>query len=295
MSFNRSRYNLQPFNNGSITTRKVSAFFSETVSQQTKIGADYRVSAALAELISVSANGLPFVIITASMSETISSAVTGISTVKAPVEISESVNISGVGFSCVIVGASLKEQIQAAVNGLSSVIVSAAAAENISALAAGLSIIFTGAKFNELISAAIQTGAAYAVKAAMAESIEGEIAPAADVRILEPRFFENIDVSGQAGAGYRVSGTLYELISETASIEATETKVCVLNVTLQPGQRLIIDASNYNIMLDDQNMMKIHSGDWIDELSRETIAIDIVAASGANNLEASILYTERFL
>ena len=58
---------------------------------------------------------------------------------------------------------------------------------------------------------------------------------------------------------------------------------------------MIIDANTYNVWIDQQNAVYVHSGDWLDELNRETQDFVITAASGAGNLEASILYTERYL
>ena len=87
----------------------------------------------------------------------------------------------------------------------------------------------------------------------------------------------------------------YELITESASLENIEIKTCVLNVTLKPGQTLIIDSSTYNVLLNSENAISIHSGDWIDELNRNTTEIRIDAASGATNLTGTILYTERYL
>lgn len=88
---------------------------------------------------------------------------------------------------------------------------------------------------------------------------------------------------------------MYELVDGAASLISLDTRVCVINTTLKPGQRLIIDANTYNVLLDSENAIHLHSGEWIDELSRETTEISITARSGATNLSASILYTERYL
>ena len=71
--------------------------------------------------------------------------------------------------------------------------------------------------------------------------------------------------------------------------------VCELNITLKPGQKLIVDATNYNVLLDNENAIWAQSGAWIDELTRETSSISINASSGVANLSANILYTERYL
>lgn len=107
---------------------------------------------------------------------------------------------------------------------------------------------------------------------------------------------EVVDTDTVLGANIRsplVSG--YEFIDESASLESIDIKTCYLNVTLKPGQVLIIDANTYNVLLDNENAIDIHSGDWIDELNRNTVDLKIEAASGSANLEATILYTERFL
>ena len=90
-----------------------------------------------------------------------------------------------------------------------------------------------------------------------------------------------------------VSG--YEFVDESASLENIDVKTCYLTVTLRPGQVLIVDANTYNVLLNGQNAIEIQSGDWIDELNRNTVDLKIEAASGSANLDAIILYTERYL
>lgn len=87
----------------------------------------------------------------------------------------------------------------------------------------------------------------------------------------------------------------YEFVDESASLENIDVKTCYLTVTLRPGQVLIVDANTYNVLLNGQNAIEIQSGDWIDELNRNTVDIKIESASGASNLSATILYTERYL
>ena len=90
-----------------------------------------------------------------------------------------------------------------------------------------------------------------------------------------------------------VSG--YEFVNSSATLEAVDIYVCELNVTLKPGERIVIDAENYNVLLDNENYIWAQSGEWIDELSRETTSISVTAMDGVANLEASILYKERYL
>ncbi len=71
--------------------------------------------------------------------------------------------------------------------------------------------------------------------------------------------------------------------------------VCVLNVTLQPGQTLTINAENYTILLDKANILDCHVSGWIDKLTRETESIQIQAAAGTANLTAEMRYRDRYL
>ena len=92
----------------------------------------------------------------------------------------------------------------------------------------------------------------------------------------------------------------YELVRENASLEAVHETVCHIGTaenpfTLKPGERLVIDASNYNVLLNGQNAIWYQADDWLDEMNRNTISIDITASAGVSNLSATILYTELYL
>lgn len=86
-----------------------------------------------------------------------------------------------------------------------------------------------------------------------------------------------------------------ELISQTASTSNYEEIACLLDITLLPGEHLIVDAENYNVFLNGVNMIHTQKGRWLDELSRDTVSITITAAEGGKGLTADILYRERWL
>ena len=94
---------------------------------------------------------------------------------------------------------------------------------------------------------------------------------------------------------YFTAGAGNELVSQTVDAMAIDEVICELNLTLMPGQRLIVDASNYNVLVDGENMIHTQVGEWLDELTRETNSITITAAEGGGGISANILYTERFL
>lgn len=91
------------------------------------------------------------------------------------------------------------------------------------------------------------------------------------------------------------NGETLDLIDAISSVESLELKTCVLTLTLKPGQTLIVDANTYNVWIDGENAVYTHSGDWLDELDRNTQKFEITAGTNLRHLSASILYTERYL
>lgn len=92
----------------------------------------------------------------------------------------------------------------------------------------------------------------------------------------------------------------YELVRESASLEIVKEIVCHIGTaenpfTLKPGEKLVIDASTYNVLLNGQNAIWYQTDDWLDGMNRNTISIDITASAGVSNLSATILYTELYL
>ena len=105
---------------------------------------------------------------------------------------------------------------------------------------------------------------------------------------------ENVDQAVSIAQKVRIPNDMSETVDVIADVEATDEQVCSLNITIKPGQTLIVDAANYNIFLDGENVVHTHSGDWIDEMNRMTQSIKITGTR-SSNLAASILFTERFL
>lgn len=188
--------------------------------------------------------------------------------------------------------------------------------ERVNAETVGFSGWIKTAKGTETVSELVATGDMYVLaKVAGAETVDSEILLSADVFptiagleevtancllsadiVTGVTGAETVDADTILGAdilGGLVSG--YEFVDESASLENLDTKVCYLTVTLQPNQVLIIDANTYNVLLDGENAIEVQSGDWIDELNRNTVDLKIEAASGSANLDATILYTERYL
>lgn len=87
----------------------------------------------------------------------------------------------------------------------------------------------------------------------------------------------------------------YEIVDGNLHAEAFTEYTCDLsNITLPPMGVLVIDADNYNVLLNKGNVIYEQSGDWLDDLNRSTMNIKIIA-DHPENLAATILYTERYL
>lgn len=132
-----------------------------------------------------------------------------------------------------------------------------------------------------------------------AEEITADTALGQKLCLVSP-MEEIVDADVPLGQNIWLYADGYELVSESASLDAIHESVCYLGtpdnpLTLKPGDKLVIDASTYNVLLNGQNAIWYQAGDWLDEMNRNTISIDITASAGLANLSATILYTELFL
>ena len=158
----------------------------------------------------------------------------------------------------------------------------------------GLLYINPKPNFVETISENVELGAVIGIPVNFTEIVNKNIIRGADIAI-STELEETVNPSIILGANIAIPAEGFELVSSDATSEAIETNVCVLDITLNPGDRLVIDANNYNVLLNGNNAIWVQSGDWIDELIRNTTEIKIDAAAGAGNINASILYKERYL
>ena len=85
----------------------------------------------------------------------------------------------------------------------------------------------------------------------------------------------------------------YGIFGASVSAESIEEFIMDLDITIPKGGVLVIDSDNFRVLLNNQNVIKSHSGDWIDKLNRRTKSITILA--GGRNLEADIYYQELWL
>lgn len=162
-----------------------------------------------------------------------------------------------------------------------------------------LASVIVNMALDEIISTESDISANIDLQINVDEAVTEETDAYADIS-LSPVITEEVEADADLGAVISTDVEMFELVDETASLDALDVKICNIGttankLTLKPGQRIIINATDYNVLIDGENAIWYQSGDWIDELNRETVSIAVTAASGASNLSVTILYTERYL
>lgn len=87
---------------------------------------------------------------------------------------------------------------------------------------------------------------------------------------------------------------LYEIVDCIAEAESTEEFTLVVNVSIPPGKTLIVDSEYYTAYLDGINVLDKVTGDWLDELTRESVSITINCGN-SNSIATALLYKELYL
>lgn len=160
-------------------------------------------------------------------------------------------------------------------------------------------VIYIETKFSETVNAEVSPSAEIFLTSDMTEAVTGNINLAMDA-YLDTTYTEQVNADTILGLNLYLETEGFELITEFTSVLAVEETICYIGTpdnpfTLKPGERLIIDAGTYNLLVNGENAIHYQSGEWLDSMNRNTLSIDIQAASGLANLQASILYTELFL
>lgn len=187
------------------------------------------------------------------------------------------------------------ERVNKTIVGVSARFIERSGTENITELVAnGQPSVLLYPKFRETVTGLYHIDAEITPTAIASETVSSDAYLSA-LNYIYTDFAETVTAETHLSAVDHLSAEGYELVSESASVDVIETKTCLLTLTLAPGKKLIIDADSYTVILDGKNAIEKQSGDWIDELDRNTTDITIKAAAGVGNLSTSIIYTERYL
>lgn len=180
-------------------------------------------------------------------------------------------------------------------SGASTKFIRAVGSESVAELVTrGQNSILLYPRFSEVVREEATISAIIMPTATGEEKVEAELILGSD-SYLSTDFTETVSADVSLGSEIYLTASGYELVSESASLEIIDTKTCYLTTELKPGDRIVIDADSYTVLLNSENAIEIQSGDWIDELDRSTTDIAIKAASGVAYLSAHIIYTERYL
>lgn len=210
-------------------------------------------------------------------------------------DIFENINVfAGVGtnFFPFIVA---NERVRADVHGGRTIIFSASAQEVIGYNLDLLGTFWLDVTSNERILLTAKPSQVYILSRSGSENISKNLKGAV-IPWFKTYGLEEIKASIDPRAEYwiePISG--YELVDTTASAESVEESSCIIEVTLHPGDRLIVDSDSYTVLLNGMNVIDTHHGNWFDELDRNTVSFTIRASEGTENLIGRLLYTERFL
>lgn len=83
------------------------------------------------------------------------------------------------------------------------------------------------------------------------------------------------------------------ILNALASVYTLDNETMEISVEVPPGGRLYIDCDNFNVLLNGENILHLHKGDWI-HLDRDIIRLAIDSGTGGA-LSGNLVVTERFI
>lgn len=84
-----------------------------------------------------------------------------------------------------------------------------------------------------------------------------------------------------------------EILHTVAALYTLENEIMEIAVEIPPGGRLYIDCDNFNVLLNGENVLHLHKGDWI-RLDRDVIRFTLDSGTGGP-LNGNLVVKERFL
>lgn len=184
------------------------------------------------------------------------------------------------------------ESVQAQCNVNAGIKLVSQSVETISASCTAIGTVLMSTQSSENISAQAALGASISLSAAMTEAILAQTSLGAEHYIqMSAREEINADIAVACMVFPPVQNA-YEIISAVCNLEAVDIIEITIDVTINPGQTLVIDSDGYVVLLDGQNIVDKHEGRWL-KLDRLIRSVQIGTGSNAE-LQSSILYTERW-
>lgn len=166
------------------------------------------------------------------------------------------------------------------------------ATEEVTAEARLIGLLLLQQDAQEAVTHSLRIGALVFGTADTQEAISAEVYAGAKV-FAQTHGAETITAEALLGANVLPGNIAYEIISAQTSAEATDVFTISIDVTLKPGDTLVIDSDHYTVLHNGENILDKHSGDWL-ELSRNVRSVQVGSGTPAT-LKATVLYTERWL
>lgn len=131
------------------------------------------------------------------------------------------------------------------------------------------------------------------VRQIAAEELQGVCYLSADMTTTIGQMLEALDSNTSGGIDMQLQQIYSEVLGVTIDATTLTKEVILLNVTIPPGGKLVIDSDLYTAMLDDENVLHLHKGGWV-WLERNLISIAVDSGTGGA-LTGKVIYNERYL
>ena len=105
------------------------------------------------------------------------------------------------------------------------------------------------------------------------------------------RVFENIALGNVMNLLMELSESVFAFISAVF----VDKQMVHIEVTIPPGGELRINSENFTVLLGNEDIIHLHSGDWIN-IDKNTMELTVTSGSGNEAvIDGKLLYTERYL
>ena len=140
------------------------------------------------------------------------------------------------------------ERVNISLQGVPTKFVSASGSVTVGELVAkGQPTVLLYPTLSEIVESSNRIAAEITPSAIGAEDVECDVDLDAE-NYLTTSGTETVTWDANLAADVFMTAEGFELVSESASLEIIDTKICLLTVTLNPGERLIIDADSYTVL-----------------------------------------------
>lgn len=146
--------------------------------------------------------------------------------------------------------------------------------------------------FLEDINGSYHIGSHYYLKYSFYEAIKNNSYFGKNIAVYS-NFDDAFFATPYIGKNIFSDGNYTEIVSCVTDIAVLEQQVLNINITLLPNSEIKIDSELFTLLLNNQNLIQNHKGDWI-LLDRDLVDLRIDSGTGGV-LSGKILYKERYL